>query len=220
MKKIPQQRKRFYYSAGMISLLVLPILMGLYLQNNKLFKKQHALEIVWWKNHWGEFEIKPDFDKRPDRNYLEFHLTTDDKENKIKLDYSQLEVRKLIAKNDTLNGVHFAFDDDANYWTFIRALDICKRENAKTYIIVDNDIWLFNCAPKPVVKETVLPLMHCGTGPMNCCPIYNELATDDDNEISIVDSIKPYWLSIALFIMLLFLGVKKNVEIIRSQRRK
>jgi len=52
-------------------------------------------------------------------------------------------MRLLTKSNDTLNGIHFKFNQDTNYQRFIDVFDICFIENAR-YIYYKNDLWIMN----------------------------------------------------------------------------
>jgi hypothetical protein len=49
----------------------------------------------------------------------------------------------LVKSNDTLNGIHFKFNQGKNYQRFIDVFDICFIENA-SYIYYKNDLWIMN----------------------------------------------------------------------------
>lgn len=106
-------------------------------------QKQGVLVTYWpnpknYKDHpeiWGELP--------PKRNYLDIKLTGDDSEDKIKLKFAQLQIRQILREKDSLAGIHFMFGKNAKYWTFIKAIDVCKIEKAPTYIPHNNNLWLF-----------------------------------------------------------------------------
>lgn len=57
---------------------------------------------------------------------------------------------KLLSKsNDTLNGIHFKFNQVTNYQRFIDVFEICFIENT-SYIYYKNDLWIMN---KSVVNQ-------------------------------------------------------------------
>lgn len=89
----------------------------------------------------------------PKRNYIQIELTGNDSEDKIKLGFSQLQIRKMLFSGDSLLGVHFIFGNTAEYWTFITALDICRIEKARIYIPHNNNIWVLY-APVPRIDTT------------------------------------------------------------------
>jgi hypothetical protein len=47
-------------------------------------------------------------------------------------------------------GLHLYFDNSSRYGTFVQAIDILKMENAKTYMPIENDIWIYYLPPDPV----------------------------------------------------------------------
>ena len=165
--KSRQHKKLFLYPAGLISLMLLPILCIWYLLGFQEFEKTTALELNWPNEEWSNRVFKEyGFKIHPDREFAEILITGDDVSDKIKLDSSQNLVRLLTVKNDTIKGIHFHFEDQANYWTFIYALDILNFEKSKSYVAYDNDIWVYNLAPRKVkeVDTTEYFTMECGTG--------------------------------------------------------
>ncbi len=211
LTNIRRHKKRLYYTSGIISLVLLPILCVWYLQKQKAFEKPRVLEINWWFN-WNKHSDDFSFDVHPERRFVEIKLTGDDNENIIRLNYSQLEVRKPIESKDTTTGVHFIFEDNSKYWTFIRAVDICKIEKAVYFVPKDNDLWVFNYAPRPVqTKMNNIPLM--GPCVINF-PTEEQINEGKMEEIEernkyIIETAKTYSISGILFIVLLFLGIRR-----------
>ena len=40
--------------------------------------------------------------------------------------------------------MHFRFDDNSEYWTFVKSIDILRIEGANNYMRLDNDLWFYN----------------------------------------------------------------------------
>lgn len=209
-------KKRFFYPAGLISLILLPALCIFYLYKHKAFEKPRVIEINWWTEEWGKLSMQEySYEIHPQRNFIDINITGNDKENKIKLDFAHLEIRKLIATQDTTTGVHFYFDEQSKYWTFIRAIDICKIEKAKVFVLKDNDLWIFNFAPRPKLKMEDIGFVMCGTGSMN----YNyekspeEIAKEKQKKINYVIGLaKQFWLAEILFALMIILAIKKIIR--------
>lgn len=118
---------------------MLPVFCIYYFYQNHAFDKLSAMQIV-----------SPTLDDMnsyvwlPDINYIDITLTGNDKDDKVKLAYTQLQVRQLIASKDTTLGIHIHFSDSSKYWTVIEAFDLCRIENVKAYALYENDFWIIN----------------------------------------------------------------------------
>ena len=83
----------------------------------------------------------------PKRNYIDINITGDKENDEMKLDFAHLKIRDIISHNNYTNGVHFKFGDSSEYWSLIKAIDILRFEQAKTYILIDNNLWFFQSLP-------------------------------------------------------------------------
>ncbi|RDC65500.1 hypothetical protein AHMF7616_04130 [Adhaeribacter pallidiroseus] len=70
---------------------------------------------------------------QPIRNYITYRLTGQVNQDKETLHLAQAEIRKQKIQNDTLNGVHFYFEDKAKYRSLVKVFDICLEENVKYF---------------------------------------------------------------------------------------
>jgi hypothetical protein len=208
-----RNRKRFLYPAGAISLFLLPVFCIYYLFKQNAFEIPRALEIVWWSEAWGEHskEINS-YSIYPARKYMHFILSANDTENVIVLDSARLAIRDLISTQDTVKGIHFHFDDKSNYWTFIRAVDICKIEKAKLFVPAGNDLWVFNLPPRPQPTGREVTGWICGT--IALAPTeeqyQDELAIENQVKLNYaLEQAKRFWLPILLFILLVVLAIRK-----------
>lgn len=207
MTKIHKLKRRFYYPVGLVSLIMLPTLCIWYLYSHKAFKKSRAIEVNWWSNDWEKYNTFPK------RNYSVINITSNDRNDKIKLDSAQFEIRKLIISKDTTKGIRFVFENNSKYWTLIRAIDICKIEKANYFIPKDNDLWIINYVPKPIIKSDNSPMILCGTGSMRGVPYIESDEEIEENMIKkkqyILETAKAYSLSIAFFSIMILIAIKR-----------
>jgi hypothetical protein len=212
--RINRYRKRFFYPAGLISLILLPTICIFYFYKHKAFEKLRVIEINWWTEEWGKRSMDEySFEVYPKRKYIDINITGNDLENKIKLDFARLQIRKLVSTKDTTKGVHFHFDEQSKFWTFISAINICKIEKAKMFVPKDNDLWIYIFAPRPKPKaEEIKPIMLCGNGRMNFIleKSKEEVAKEKINYIH--GLAKQFWLSGLLFILMAILTIKKLIQ--------
>ena len=92
-------RKKIYYLPGIISLIILPIICVLFLQNSHIFNKQNTIDI----NMYSDVSYENDsilyenaYKVRPDRNYTDIYLNGNEEEDRIKLNFFQLQMRQMI----------------------------------------------------------------------------------------------------------------------------
>lgn len=133
-----KRRLRLWYPAGAISLILLPVFCLLYFKHGGVFEKPHAMRVYCMEKP-GAKPSSLDFIPLK-RNDLEITLNGDDQEAKIKLDFARVFVKQMVSEQDTVNGIRFKFTEKAKYWMFVRALDICKVENAPPFVTLENDV--------------------------------------------------------------------------------
>lgn len=111
----------------------------------------------------------------------------------------------MIAAHDTVKGVHFHFNKETKYWSFVRAIDICNMENANRYIANGNNIWVANTIlPQDAKREFLL----------SGCIVYSIIEIKKESTInekikSIAQIIKPHLPSIAIFVIMILLTIKQ-----------
>jgi hypothetical protein len=230
MKNVSQfKESRIYYSTGMISLILLPVFCLLNINEQLELKKQRFIEVNWWDESLGEFwKNEYSFSKFPRRNYTNINISDNKNENTQNLLLAKQEIKKLISTQDTSIGIHFHFDMNATYSSFIKVIEICKNEKAKIYVVDDNDVWVYNYKtilkteiPHIKVNEKDIPLpMLCGTSdhdyPREIVNLYSaeEQARIYREEkygklIFVFSYIKKYWVSCLLFIVMTVLSIKR-----------
>jgi hypothetical protein len=133
-----------YYTPGMISLAFLALLFtGLLLRYHRL-QNYHVLEVNMFpdptRKHQGSFK-RLHFEI-PRRNYRTIALTGDLRTDRAKLDTFQLQLRGLLLRKDTVNGLHLLFEDKARYESYVRAFNVCLIEKASVYLPRKNHLWL------------------------------------------------------------------------------
>ncbi len=157
-----RNRTKIFYPAGLISLILLPILCIWNLNKQKAFEKIGALEVAYfYHNELEEYSNLTSFKKAiSSRNYIEIEFTGNKKDDNIIFEYAKVKIKKLIKSKDTLNGIHFKFTEKAKYWHFVKAVDICQQKNQ--YPIMDeNNIWFSYYTPS--IEEKKDYIWVCGT---------------------------------------------------------
>ena len=138
--------KKIYYIPGIISLIILPFVFCFFAKQ----KIQHLPHVIHLNLpdtlEWKKYPSRYRYVNIPRRNYLDIVLTGNQQNDNIKLQFAQIRIREILKENDTLNGVHFLFQDNATYGTFIGALDKLQIEDADRYWLIGNSIWFWDVA--------------------------------------------------------------------------
>jgi len=145
---------KIYYPAGLISLIFLPILC--IWNQQKAFIKYGALDIAYvYQAYSSRVEID---------NFREYQIITfsgDHQKDLIAIEKAHHRLKSIVKNGDTLNGLHFKFDNSAKYWNLVKVNEFCQLEKAYIYIDGD-DIWAYYTPP---IKSTPSqPMFVCGTG--------------------------------------------------------
>lgn len=214
--------KKLYYTSGLISLLLLPILCVLYVQKTKVFEPEYAIELNMWTPNMSDAWIRSGYNYyiHPQRNYINIDLTGNEKEDRTKLDFVHLQMRDLLKNKDTVSGIHIVFDNQSKYWALIETLNICLKEKARTYVLVGNEFWFFNYYPKPVITKKVVigPIFSCGTVSIS----YLQNIEEQEKQNQILQQLKEtpkqliifYILLSILFLFMCGIEIRKIIKII------
>lgn len=163
------KRNRIYYVPGLISLTLLPILFIIEAQKEVNNKPIHSLTVRLLDttaiNDLSNEVATPKINFLPNRNFIEINLTGENETNKIKLGFAQLRIGEITFQNDTVNGLHFKFNDSSKYWAYVKAIDILTTEKAKRYLAINDDIWFYHVSTDTTTKKPVYTMLECGTVP-------------------------------------------------------
>lgn len=145
--------KPIIYPPGIISLVLLPVFCLVFLNQHKVFVRHGAMDVAMWspnankglpKQYQDKYQVK----FPPDRNYLAINLNGTDADDKIRLDYARLEIKRMLSAKDTVSAVNFHFGNHTKYWTYVNAIDICQTEDVRAYGITQDDIYAVYIKPK------------------------------------------------------------------------
>ena len=140
------------------------------------------------------------------RNYREFILKGNEKEDFNNLEISRSLTRKLLNSKDTINGIHITISDHAKFWTFISILDILKEEKAERFVWEKNNFWIFY--KKPLAANG---LSNCVIGYPNL-PYQEESNRNNlfqEQTQSSFFLLKLFWLPLMLFACLIWINYQQ-----------
>jgi hypothetical protein len=197
---IKDKAKQRFYIPGIISLTVLPFLFY-YFGNNCLDSINKGVIQLFWYDPELPKKFPEMFSGQypPERSYVDISLTGNNNDDSIKLAFSQVRLREILSQQDSINGIHYQFGDSAQYWSFIKALDICYIEQAETFIPYENSLWVYHIPP-----DTTIQTFVCGTTYTDITPKPSWWTIIKERTCLIV---KSSWMLVIGFLILLLSSV-------------
>ena len=203
--------KKIYYSPGLISIIMLPVLCIIYLKNIDAFTHYGSLDLYVW-NGTDFKEETTQFLKS--KKFTTINLTGDLNSDIAKLNIAQKNVKQIILTKDSIKGIKFHFEKKAEYWSYIRVLDILAIEKAKIYLIHKNDIWFANPRiPQPdknLKKFKEIKPFICVSS-----RLVNEYLDEQKNKITYQKAIefsKKYYLIIVAYILMILFTFRRIID--------
>lgn len=197
-----KHNKKIYYSAGLISIILLPIFCLIYLKSIDAFTQYGSIDLYTWDGKEDSIITKGLSKFLNSKKYTIVTLTGNINSDETKLNIAQKNIQKLISSKDTINGIRFHFDQKSQYWAFVKVLDILQVENAKFYVPYKNDIWFTNPRePKKKIRTFV-----CGT---RSSTIYIDKTESKIKWQEIIIVLKKYYLPIITYILMIFFTFKR-----------
>jgi hypothetical protein len=201
-------KRKSYYTGGLISLILLPILCIGYFQNSKIFEEYYAFDVARYNDEWFKDNGFLKTDLLLIRKFRIIELNGDDAKTKTQFDKVRYELKEIIAKSDTINGLIIRFSDNTKYSSFVKALEICRTEDLRSYLYYD-DLYVFQTLPTKNVAEDV-PVFICGN------TRYKTELKADKSLLQILNSNPRFWL---ILIALLFFSFLSNYKIYEKGNR-
>jgi len=176
------------------------------MNSHHAFDKYGAIDVFWGQ--------PKSIDSIPHRSYSNINLTGNDKVDNVQLDNAQLQIRNFIKSQDTTSGVCFIFNSTSKYGALVKALDICRIENANAYVSYNNYIYVTNIT-RDVIDEIRARKGLCGGG-LGSPVIVVKSDEQIEKEIKeriwlIVDMSKTFIVSVILYFIMMLLTVKRSL---------
>ena len=207
-----KHNKKIYYSAGLISIILLPIMCILHLKSIDAFTHYGVMNFQMWDGKEENIGTKGITKFLNLKKYTIINLTGDNNSDKTKLNIAEKNVRKLILTNDTNCGIKFHFGEKSEYWTFVRVLDILAIEKAKFYVPYKNDIWFTNPKPRKINKNLKhIEPIYCGYKPN----YINE--SESIKWSNIKGIIEKYYLPIIAYFFMVVFTIKRIYKLNRTE---
>jgi hypothetical protein len=214
-----RKHKKIYYSAGLISIIMLPVLCIIYLKSIDAFTRYGSMDLYVWNGEDFKEEITIFLNSK---KFKVVNLTGDSVSDKAKLNIAQKSVKQIILTKDSIKGMKFHFDKKAQYWSYIKVLDILRIANATNYILYKNDIWFANPRiPKPdknLKKYKEIKPFICISGRLQneyLERVQNEYLEKNKYKIiyqKVIEFSKKYYLPIIAYVFMIFFTLRKIVN--------
>jgi hypothetical protein len=137
------KKKIFILSIVSVSTLMLILFCIIVLFKNKTFETENAFSLALPPKKFYEDICGCSLEKILSyRNFKSYELTIETNEKQKQFIEIQTDIRNIIIRNDSKNGIHVKLNKKTNYGDVVRVLDICEIEKAPTYILKDYDIWI------------------------------------------------------------------------------
>lgn len=201
-----QPHKKIGYSAGMISLALLPILCLCWLYKYELSNTKYIIDIAFWnpnnkeifsQDYWPESLIKK-------KNTI-INLTGNNHDDMIRLEHAQVLLSRWKADKDDTQVLNFHFGNKAKYWTFIEAINVCKAVKLNSYLPYQNNMYAFwNFHSKPF-ENPPMPLLFWGNDIVEIREPVDWLLEAH----KLIQLLKDYWAPGIVFLLMTVLTLKK-----------
>jgi hypothetical protein len=142
------RRNIIFYPAGLISIVLLPILCLWNLNEQRVFDKIGAMDVAYYYNYTFLDTAFNNWDKKIQlyRKYTRIEFTGTANDDSLRLKYAHLEIKRILNSKDSINGIHIRFTEKAKYWNFVKAIEITQLENPNM-TLNNNDLWMYYTPP-------------------------------------------------------------------------
>ena len=204
-----KHNKKIYYSAGLISIILLPLFCILYLKSIDAFTHYGSIDLYAWN---GKDFKKETTQFLNSKKFTIVNLTGNLDSDKAKLDIAQKNIKRIILTKDSIKGIKFHFEKKSEYWSYIRVIEILQIEKAKVYVPYKNDIWFANpSVPKPNKNLKQIKSFVCGYRPN----YIKESKSIEWQEIK--GMVQKYYLPIIAYFLMLVFTIRRIYKLNRTE---
>ena len=154
MNSLNKNRKFLFYPAGgILTLILLPVFVYMYLEKKNAFQTQKVIGFVIPRDE--DLKCNP----IPIRNYYVLKLDGNNFIDHATLEFARIVLHNILEAKDTCNGIKIHFGNQSEYWALVRVLDICRIEKASYYLLYKDWFWIFYINPKPKPERHIEPIL-------------------------------------------------------------
>jgi hypothetical protein len=191
------------YLPGLISLLAVPWIISWYYADYSKRNNLNTIVLYWWEPS----HIKSSMagvglvsDGLPAKRVYDTVLLAGDLIQSAERTFQAgQKIRTILDSRDTVTGVYFKFGNESIYGQFVDALDQCLINKAKTYMVNDKGLWVYNLLSPTRDDSSTIPTFTCGT----------KWLYDDESirtSVNVKQLIQDNWLLLFAFCILAFVG--------------
>jgi hypothetical protein len=220
------KKRKLFFPNGVLSLVFLPIICLLFIKQNDHFIHERILPVFFLNNKKPSLFNENFNNFIANKKYEHFYLTNQETNNKEAFNSATKSIQKLVNSQDTINGIHFHISDNAKFKTFIDIINLCKLLKVKVYIPIDNGVLLLNPIPQKLQKPQPLKGFVCGSSnyidyDFKYVKSEDEIKKERAEKLTfITETAKTHILSILIFIVMIFINIKKNRVLLLSDKRR
>lgn len=204
-----EKRKKIFYVPGMISLVFIPLIFLVYF-SNYFFPITNGLEI--------NFKNQESFITNKIKGLREYKVFTFNQSmdcNKNSLNKLRFSLRKMKNSFDTVNGIRVHLGEKLSYEVFVEIIDMLYTENISTWMLYNNDIWVFILPPfknEVLIKEKITK--YCG------CVYVEEWEKEkkEEEDRGVIDSYKKNWIVFPAYLGIVLINIFSLVKFNKNQK--
>jgi biopolymer transport protein ExbD len=137
------KKKIFALSIVSITTLLVILFCIIVMLKNKTFERENLFSLALPPENFYEDICGCSLEKVLSfRKFKSYELTIQNDEKQKQFGQIQTDIRNIVTRNDSENGIHVKINKKTSYGDVVRILDICEIEKAPTYILKDYDIWI------------------------------------------------------------------------------
>jgi hypothetical protein len=203
--------KKLYYTSGLISLLLLPILCVLYLQKQGAFNPIFSIE---YKEIFHNGDIYNRIEEN--KSYKTYCLSGDEVSDTKILKSVHEQMHELVANKDEESGILVRFTNKSKFASFIDVLNICYKEDIQLYEFYNDEFKLYYSSfsyDELINKDQSSDYGICGTARISQRMLSEEAVIQNLKE-TLARLIIFYILLSILFLLMCGVEIRKIIKII------
>lgn len=160
------KRPKLFYTPGLISLLVIPVLFYIY---QPAIKTQTVVKILvpmeddpGQSPYFSRYTRSSVIASLKRKKINTVNLDSNHSLNERKLEFIAQEALKLKFYNDTTQVIKVRYSDETTYNEFVQLVNIMYRDGHKRYSLLDNEFYIFGEDPPEPHIEFKIPYFTCG----------------------------------------------------------
>ncbi len=200
---------------------MLPVMCLIHFKNIDAFTSYGLMQISVWNGQ--DYKEEATFFLNS-KKFTVVNLTGNLDSDVAKLKSAQKSMKQIISTKDSIKGIKFHFEKKAQYWSYIKVIDILQIEKASTFLVYKDDIWFANpriLKPNKNLKTLKIERIICTSGRLQneyLEKLEKERLEKNKYKIiyqNVISFCKKFYLPIMAYILMLFFTFKRIKEDIK-----